>query len=76
MLSITANAPSEAFNDPKEAFFEGMSVDDLFKPMHLNFKFMGMEALPTFSAHDLMKNPEIEKDMERFKKHLADNFNE
>lgn len=74
MLSITSNAPAEAFNDPKEAFFEGMSVDDLFNPMHLNFKFMGMKALPTFAAHDLMKNPEMEKDIERFKAHLEKHF--
>lgn len=74
MLSTTSNAPKEAFNDPDEPFFQGMSVDDLLKPMHLNFKFMGMEPLPTFSAHDLMKNPEMALDMERFKAHLATHF--
>ncbi len=74
MLSLTANAPREAFDDPNEPFFQGMSVDDLFRPTHLNFKFMGMEPLPTFSAHDLMKNPEMEQDIERFKAHLAAHF--
>jgi modulator of drug activity B len=36
--------------------------------MHLNFKWIGYEVLPTFMAYDVMKNPEIETD---FKKHLA-----
>lgn len=74
MLSLTFNAPSEAFNDPNEFFFAGKSVDDLFWPMHLNFKFFGMTALPTFSSHDVMKNPEIEVDLERFGKHLNQHF--
>jgi len=74
MLSITANAPAEAFNNPDEPFFKGMSVDDLFRPMHLNFRFMGMEAMPTFVAHDIMKNPEVTQDIERFKAHLAQHF--
>ena len=42
MLSITYNAPREAFDDPDQAFFGGRGVDDLFWPMHLNFKFFGM----------------------------------
>ena len=74
MLSITANAPAEAFGNTNEPFFEGLTVDDLFRPMHLNFKFMGMKPLPTFAAHDLMKNPEMETDITRFKAHLAANF--
>ncbi|SES71806.1 modulator of drug activity B [Nitrosospira multiformis] len=34
--------------------------------MHLNFKWIGYEALPTFMAYDVMKNPEIETDFKRF----------
>jgi modulator of drug activity B len=30
--------------------------------MHLNFKFFGMEPLPTFACFDVMKNPDIEND--------------
>lgn len=76
MLSVTFNAPNEAFNDPEEPFFEGGSVDDLLRPIHLNAKFFAMEALSTFSAHDVMKNPEVETDFERFEKHLKDVFAE
>ena len=74
MISVTANAPKEAFNDPKETFFAGMSEDDLLRPMHLNFKWFGLEPLPTFMAYDVMKNPEIENDFIRFENHLNTNF--
>lgn len=74
MFSITANAPKEAFNNAEETFFNGISEDDLFLPMHLNFKWMGLEKLPTFMAYDVMKNPDIENDFERFDAHLKQNF--
>jgi modulator of drug activity B len=71
MLSLTFNAPEEAFNDPNQVFFAGKSVDDLFLPTHLNFKFFGMKALPTFAAYDVMKNPTIEDDFARFDNHIS-----
>mmetsp|Transcript_16218 Transcript_16218/g.31696 ORF Transcript_16218/g.31696 Transcript_16218/m.31696 type:complete len:275 (-) Transcript_16218:224-1048(-) len=74
MISLTSNAPAESFNDESEYLFEGKSVDDLMMPTHCNFKFFAMEALPTFSSHDVMKNPEIESDFARFKEHLAKHF--
>ena len=74
MMSVTANAPKEAFNSPEETFFGGMSEDDLLRPMHLNFKWFGFEALPTFMAYDVMKNPEIANDFIRFEQHLQNNF--
>lgn len=70
MLSLTFNAPKDAFNDANQWFFAGKSVDDLFLPTHLNFKFFGMEALPTFVAYDVMKNPNIENDFIRFDEHV------
>ena len=70
MLSLTFNAPREAFDDEEEWFFAGHSVDDLFAPMHLNFKFFGMKPLPTFACHDVMKNPDIESDFRRLDEHL------
>ncbi len=74
MLSVTCNAPKEAFNDPNQTFFEGKTVDDVYFPLHLNYKFFGMEALPTFSAHDVLKNPQIEEDFTRFKEHINYHF--
>ena len=70
MLSVTLNAPKEAFDDPGEAFFEGGSLDDLLHAVHLNAKFFDMEKLPTFGAFDVMKNPEIEGDFNRFDAHI------
>ena len=74
MLSLTFNAPDNAFNDPSQDFFEGKSVDDLFWPMHLNFRFFGMEPLPTFACYDVLKNPQIEEDFARFDQHLQEHF--
>ena len=73
MLSLTFNAPKESFDDTAD-FFEGKSVDDLFFPQHMNFKFFGMSELPTFSCFDVMKNAEIEIDLLRFDAHLKSVF--
>jgi modulator of drug activity B len=74
MLSLTFNAPKDAFDDPAQTFFAGRSVDDLWWPMHLNFKFFGMEPLETFVCHDVMKNPQIEQDFARYDAHLQRHF--
>ena len=74
MISTTLNAPAESLDDPTELFFEGMSLDDLLRPVHLNAKFFAMEPLPTFGAFDVMKNAEVEKDFARFDAHLRDTF--
>lgn len=74
MLSLTFNAPREAFDDPSQDFFAGGSVDDLMRPMHLNAKFFGLSPLPTFAAFDVVKNPEIEADLARFDVHLDAHF--
>ncbi len=76
MVSATLNAPAEAFDDPSEPFFQGASLDDLLRPVHLNAKFFGMCQLPTFGAFDVMKNPDIDNDLVRFQNHLADLFGE
>ena len=70
MLSLTFNAPRGSLDDPRQEFFGGRGVDDLFWPIHLNFKFFGMKPLETYSCHDVLKNPEIQQDFERFEAHL------
>jgi len=70
MLSVTFNAPKGSFNDPRQEFFAGRGVDDLFWPMHLNFRFFGMTHLKTFACYDVMKNPDIGNDFARFEEHL------
>ena len=74
MLSLTFNAPKESFDDEKEYLFQGKSVDDLFFPMHMNFRFFGMEPMPTFACFDVMKNADVEGDFERFETHLNSHF--
>ncbi|ATV42074.1 NAD(P)H-dependent oxidoreductase [Pectobacterium sp. CHL-2024] len=71
MLSLTWNAPKEAFDDKEQILFSGKSVDDVFAYNTVNYKFCGVEPVPSFSCFDVMKAPEIEKDIERLKEHLA-----
>jgi modulator of drug activity B len=70
MLSLTFNAPKEAFDDKDEYLFQGKGVDDLFFPMHMNFRFFGMEPLETFVCYDVMKNADVENDFKRFADHI------
>jgi modulator of drug activity B len=74
MLSLTFNAPKEAFDDESEYLFQGKSVDDLFFPMHMNLRFFGMTPLPTFASFDVMKNADIENDFQRFSTHIQKTF--
>jgi len=70
MLSLTFNAPKEAFGHPEEYLFQGKSVDDLWLPQHMNFRFFGMTPLETFVCYDVLKNPRIEEDFTRLEQHL------
>ncbi len=74
MLSLTFNAPKASFDDAGQFLFQGKGVDDLLFPMHMNFRFFGMEPLPTFACFDVMKNAEVENDFKRFAAHLGENF--
>lgn len=74
MLSLTLNAPKQAFDDPNQYLFGGKSIDDLFFPVHANFRFVGLESLPTFAFFDVIKNPNLEQDFKDFQKHLKRNF--
>lgn len=69
MISSTWNAPLEAFNDPSQ-FFGGVGIDGVFISVHKAFQFLGMTQLPTFMANDVIKNPQHEKDFQRFREHL------
>jgi len=71
MLSLTWNAPQQAFDDPAD-FFEAKGVDAVYFPFHKANQFLGMAGLPTFLAVDVMKRPNIEADVERYKAHLAE----
>ena len=73
MLSLTWNAPLEAFNDP-EQFFEGVGVDGLYLPLHKANQFLGMRSLPTFITNDVVKSPDVENEIRRFSDHLIATF--
>lgn len=70
-LSVTLNAPHSAFSDPTQKLFGGRSVDELLAPIHINFAFFGLRQLETFAAYDVSKNPQIERDFERFDRFLS-----
>ena len=71
MLSLTWNAPREAFGNKNQVLFEGKTVDDVFVSNTANYKFCGAEVLPSFSCHDVVKQADIEGDIARLREHLA-----
>jgi len=73
MLSVTWNAPVEAFED-KEQFFHGVGVDGVYLPFHKANQFLGMDALPTFMCNDVIKQPDIAGDFARYRTHLDQVF--
>ncbi|NDL63635.1 NAD(P)H-dependent oxidoreductase [Acerihabitans arboris] len=70
MLSLTWNAPLEAFTDPDQ-FFDGVGVDGVYLPFHKANQFLGMSMLPTFICNDVIKQPRIEQDMAKYREHLG-----
>lgn len=74
MLSVTFNAPRQAFDSPNEYLFQGKSLDDLLLPVHATYRFFAMQKLPTFACFDVVKNPRIEQDLLAWKKHVEANF--
>ncbi|OIP00625.1 MAG: hypothetical protein AUJ98_07245 [Bacteroidetes bacterium CG2_30_33_31] len=74
MLLTTWNAPSEAFNSHNQYLLENKSVDDIFLNFHSAQKFVGLEKMPSFSLHDVKKNPNIDTFIHRLNIHLIHNF--
>jgi len=70
MLSLTWNAPLDAFTDAKQ-FFTGVGVDGVYLPFHKANQFLGMSALPTFILNDVIKQPQIEQDIIKYREHLG-----
>ena len=70
MLSLTWNAPAAAFNDEAQQLFSGKSVDEIFAYNTANYKFCGVDILPSFSCFDVMKSPDITNDFLRLETHL------
>ncbi len=73
LLSSTWNAPLEAFEDPAQ-FFEGRGVDGPLMAVHKVYQFFGMEPLPSFACYDVLKNADVDGDLERLRVHLGKAF--
>lgn len=73
MLSLTWNAPMDAFTDT-EQFFHGVGVDGVYLPFHKANQFLGMQALPTFIVNDVIKAPEVEAYIAKYREHLTQIF--
>jgi len=72
LLSATWNAPAEAFNDPDQVLFAGISANDALINLSANYRFCGYEILTGFHSHDVLKNPQIERDIISFKQQLRE----
>lgn len=73
MLSLTWNAPREAFTREGD-FFEGLGVDALYMHFHKAHEFMGTTQLPTFICYDVIKNPQVEQYLADYTAHLNEVF--
>ena len=71
MLSLTWNAPQEAFGDTKQNLFEGKTVDDVFVANSSNYKFCGAAILPAFSSYNVVKQVDVQGDIARLRQHLT-----
>lgn len=69
MLSLTWNAPNEAFDEAGE-FFGGAGVDGVYLHFHKANEFLGMAALPTYLATDVIKVPDVPRFVEDYRRHL------
>ena len=73
MLSVTLNAPLQAFDKPED-FFEGVGVDGVYLHFHKANEFLGTKRLPTFVCNDVIKNPDIERFTRDYEAHLRKVF--
>lgn len=73
MLSLTWNAPIEAFDDPAE-FFGGVGIDGAYLHFHKANEFLGIEPLPTFICNDVIKAPDVPKFLADYQAHLQKVF--
>ena len=69
MLSVTWNAPLQAFDKPGD-FFEGVGVDGVYLHFHKANEFLGTKRLPTFMCNDVVKNPDVERFTRDYESHL------
>ena len=69
MLSVTWNAPKEAFVE-SNGFFEGVGVEGVYLHLRKAHEFCAFEWLPIFMCNDVVKNPQVERYISEYKAHL------
>ncbi|WP_270970505.1 NAD(P)H-dependent oxidoreductase [Campylobacter upsaliensis] len=69
MLSVTWNAPKEAFIE-SNGFFEGVGVEGVYLHLRKIHEFCGMEWLPIFMCNDVVKNPQMERYITKYREHI------
>lgn len=73
MLSLTWNAPMQAFTE-KDQFFNGVGVDGVYLAFHKANQFLGMQSLSTFIVNDVIKAPDIASYETEYRQHLISHF--
>ena len=51
-----------------------LRVEHLMIPMHVNYRCLAVESMPAFALHDVVKNSNVDWDLERFGWHLEAHF--
>ncbi|UII57558.1 NAD(P)H-dependent oxidoreductase [Cytobacillus spongiae] len=74
MYSTTWNAPAYAFNN-ESAFLKGADLEEAISHLHYMQRYVDMEPLKSFSAHDVIANPDVDKYIRELKQHLQEVFN-
>ncbi|EKP4838962.1 NAD(P)H-dependent oxidoreductase [Campylobacter upsaliensis] len=69
MLSVTWNAPKEAFAE-SNGFFEGVGVEGVYLHLRKAHEFCSMEWLPIFMCNDVVKNPQVERYITKYREHI------
>jgi len=72
MMSTTWNAPEEAFDNSSQVLFQGKSADEALINLSVNYKFCGFEILDGFHSYNVIKEPQIEKDIARLTEQLTE----
>ncbi|MNK06743.1 Modulator of drug activity B [compost metagenome] len=70
MVSATWNAPKEAFGNPEQKLFQGISSADFLMHITNNYRFCGVEVVADYNCFDIFKDGDITGDLENYPKHL------
>ncbi|MBU2712576.1 NAD(P)H-dependent oxidoreductase [Zooshikella harenae] len=74
MLSTTWNAPIDAFSHT-HGLFSKKHPDDLLLAIHTTQQYIGMQPLPSFSAFNIVKQPNFSHWQKQWQAHLTQYIN-